>query len=124
MSDIKDLCLWALVTIAVSSILTEVNSLKPGDCEGKLKVFHVAFALFFTGLPNSILHVSVCISVVERFSQSLSDNVKKDTKKIENKFREFCRDTKSKENRFVSVMFAWHKGLLYWNDYSVIIWED
>ncbi|KZC10087.1 PREDICTED: mesencephalic astrocyte-derived neurotrophic factor homolog [Dufourea novaeangliae] len=42
----------------------------------------------------------VCISTVEKFVKTLSDDVKKDTKKIEAAFKEFCKGTKSKENRF------------------------
>lgn len=34
---------------------------------------------------------------------TLSEDVKKDTKKIEAAFKDFCKDTKSKENRFVSI---------------------
>ncbi|XP_076632887.1 mesencephalic astrocyte-derived neurotrophic factor [Colletes latitarsis] len=42
----------------------------------------------------------VCISTVDKFVNTISDDVKKDTKKIEAAFREFCKGTKSKENRF------------------------
>ena len=45
---------------------------------------------------------AVCITVVERFSQSLSDDVRKNPKQIEDEFRKFCKNTKTKENRFVS----------------------
>lgn len=46
--------------------------------------------------------ITVCISTVEKFVNTLTEDVKKDTKKIETAFREFCKSTKSKENRFVS----------------------
>ncbi|XP_076380518.1 mesencephalic astrocyte-derived neurotrophic factor [Megalopta genalis] len=42
----------------------------------------------------------VCISTVEKFVNTLSDDVKKDTRKIEAAFKTFCKSTKSKENRF------------------------
>ncbi|XP_060818847.1 mesencephalic astrocyte-derived neurotrophic factor homolog [Bombus pascuorum] len=42
----------------------------------------------------------VCINIVERFVNTLSEDVKKDTKKIEAAFKDFCKGTKSKENRF------------------------
>lgn len=45
---------------------------------------------------------AVCVSVVDKFSQTLTPDIKSDPKKIEAKFREFCKSTKSKENRFVS----------------------
>lgn len=44
----------------------------------------------------------VCVAVVDKFSQTLSADIKSDPKKIETKFREYCKGTKSKENRFVS----------------------
>lgn len=52
-----------------------VQALKPGDCE-------------------------VCIKTIDRFRGTLSENVLKDHKKIEKEFKDFCRDLKSKENRF------------------------
>ncbi|XP_076231907.1 mesencephalic astrocyte-derived neurotrophic factor [Calliopsis andreniformis] len=42
----------------------------------------------------------VCVSTVEKFVNTLTDEVKKDTKKIEAAFKAFCKGTKSKENRF------------------------
>jgi len=54
---------------------------------------------YFLYLYNFI----VCVAVVDKFSQTLSSDIKSDTKKIETKFREFCKGTKSKENRFVSL---------------------
>ncbi|XP_059615978.1 mesencephalic astrocyte-derived neurotrophic factor homolog [Phlebotomus argentipes] len=42
----------------------------------------------------------VCIKTVQRFADSLTDNLKKDTKKIEEKFKEFCKTQKNKEHRF------------------------
>ncbi|KAK6627313.1 hypothetical protein RUM43_002840 [Polyplax serrata] len=42
----------------------------------------------------------VCITVLERFSNSLDSDVKKDPKKIEEKFKDYCKTSKSKENRF------------------------
>ncbi|KAJ8892213.1 hypothetical protein PR048_004793 [Dryococelus australis] len=42
----------------------------------------------------------VCVTVVEKFSHTLADDVKSDPKKIEKEFKKFCKATKSKENRF------------------------
>ncbi|KAJ9579540.1 hypothetical protein L9F63_004799, partial [Diploptera punctata] len=42
----------------------------------------------------------VCMTVVEKFANSLSSQVKSDPKKIEAEFRKFCKTTKNKENRF------------------------
>ncbi|XP_063234529.1 mesencephalic astrocyte-derived neurotrophic factor homolog [Bacillus rossius redtenbacheri] len=55
--------------------ITDVLSLKKEDCE-------------------------VCITFVEKFSNTLTDAVRSDPKKIERDFRKFCKTTKSKENRF------------------------
>lgn len=45
---------------------------------------------------------SVCVKTVDKFANTLSDSIKKDTKKIESEFKKFCKTTKNKENRFVS----------------------
>lgn len=42
----------------------------------------------------------VCVSTVKKFIDTLTDNEIKDTKKIEKAFKKFCKNTKSKENRF------------------------
>lgn len=48
----------------------------------------------------------VCITVLERFSNSLDSDVKKNPKLIEQEFKNFCKTSKSKENRFVSKIFS------------------
>ena len=45
------------------------------------------------------------MAVVEKFANTLSADVRSDTKKIEAEFRKFCKTTKSKENRFVSIRY-------------------
>nr|XP_022906393.1 mesencephalic astrocyte-derived neurotrophic factor homolog [Onthophagus taurus] len=52
-----------------------VDALKPGDCE-------------------------VCIKTLDKFEKTLSDATKKEPKLIEEKFKEFCKTVKNKENRF------------------------
>jgi len=42
----------------------------------------------------------VCISVIERFGNSLEADVKKDPKAIEDEFKIFCKNTKGRENSF------------------------
>jgi len=42
----------------------------------------------------------VCVKVIERFSNTLSAEDKAKPAKIEAAFKEFCKDLKSKENRF------------------------
>lgn len=46
---------------------------------------------------------AVCVKTVESFANSLDDNTKKDTKLIEEEFRKFCKTSKNKEHRFVSL---------------------
>lgn len=65
----------SLILFIFLAIVYAVTALREGDCE-------------------------VCVAVVDRFSQTLTPDIKSDTKKIETKFREFCKGTKSKENRF------------------------
>ncbi|CAH1107528.1 unnamed protein product [Psylliodes chrysocephalus] len=64
----------AILLVFIASILA-VNSLKPGECE-------------------------VCIKTLEKFSATLTDDIRKDHKKIESKFKAFCKGAKNKENRF------------------------
>jgi mesencephalic astrocyte-derived neurotrophic factor len=45
----------------------------------------------------------VCVKVIEKFSSKLDEATKKDPKKIETEFRAFCKTSKNKENRFVSL---------------------
>lgn len=40
---------------------------------------------------------------MEKFSTGLTSDEKKDVKVIEDKFRTFCKGTKGKDNRFVSI---------------------
>lgn len=54
------------------------------------------------------MQFAVCVAVVDKFSQTLTSDIKSDPKKIETKFREFCKSTKSKENRFVSLHICIH----------------
>lgn len=45
------------------------------------------------------------MTVVEKFANTLSPDVRSNTRKIEDEFREFCKTTKGKENRFVSIRY-------------------
>uniref|UniRef100_A0A336KB93 Mesencephalic astrocyte-derived neurotrophic factor homolog n=1 Tax=Culicoides sonorensis TaxID=179676 RepID=A0A336KB93_CULSO len=65
-----------LIHLFVFSILSQVGlSLKEGDCE-------------------------VCIATVQKFADTLDAETKADPKLIETKFKQFCKTSKSKENRF------------------------
>jgi len=64
----------SLILLCVYSLISLSSALKKDECE-------------------------VCISVMERFSNKLEADVKKDPKAIEDEFRIFCKDSKSKENR-------------------------
>lgn len=46
---------------------------------------------------------TVCVKTLRKFGDSLDDATKKDPKLIEEEFKTFCKTSKSKENRFVSV---------------------
>nr|CAD7265408.1 unnamed protein product [Timema shepardi] len=76
------------------------HKMKP--CSPHLLPVTVVVATLFLGTVLSLKKedCEVCITVVERFSNSLSPEVKSDTKKIENAFRDFCKALKNKENRF------------------------
>lgn len=54
------------------------------------------------------LFVSVCVSFLGKFYQSLKDNdVKFNSADIERALIKSCKDAKSKENRFVSKTAVW-----------------
>lgn len=92
----------SLVLSVFLGIICTVTALKEGDCEGEnlSNVFIFKSAQDFMAL---IWIFTVCVAVVDKFSQSLTADIKSDPKKIEAKFREYCKGTKSKENRFVSI---------------------
>lgn len=62
------------------------------------------FGLVLFILPHSIAlkegDCEVCVKTVDTFANSLSEDVKKDTKRIEDEFRSFCKKAKNKEQRF------------------------
>ncbi|XP_015122894.1 mesencephalic astrocyte-derived neurotrophic factor homolog [Diachasma alloeum] len=70
--------MWRVTLISllvILGIVFEASALKEGECE-------------------------VCVATVKKFAATLSDDVKKDPKKIEDEFKKFCKGSKSKENRF------------------------
>ncbi|CAB3385607.1 Hypothetical predicted protein [Cloeon dipterum] len=67
--------LAATVVCLAVALVASVSALKPDECE-------------------------VCIKVVQRFADSLSDKTKKDTQAIEKEFKSYCKDLRGKENRF------------------------
>ncbi|PBC30081.1 Mesencephalic astrocyte-derived neurotrophic factor [Apis cerana cerana] len=65
-----------------------------------LLTLSIVIGLIYTVIALKNDECEVCINTVERFVNTLSEDVKIDTKKIETAFKEFCKGTKSKENRF------------------------
>jgi len=63
------------LVVFLSAYNSPVHSLKKGDCE-------------------------VCVSVLERFRETLSSDEMSKPPKIEEKFKKFCKALKTKENRF------------------------
>lgn len=89
---------FRILVLTLFSSIIAVNSLKQGECEGKIchKILEFIYIFFF---------LAVCVKVLDRFRESLSDSVKSEPKKIEEEFRAFCKAVKKdKENRFVSVL--------------------
>ncbi|KAF7388106.1 mesencephalic astrocyte-derived neurotrophic factor [Vespula maculifrons] len=69
-----DIKMWFTV-IVTFSMISFITALKEGECE-------------------------VCVTTVNKFVETLTNDIKDDPKKIETEFKEFCKTTKSKENRF------------------------
>ncbi|KAK7079105.1 hypothetical protein SK128_021948 [Halocaridina rubra] len=66
---------WCVVATLIVSCLSISSSLKLDECE-------------------------VCITFLQKFSDSLASDVKSDYKKIEQKFKDTCKISKGKDNRF------------------------
>lgn len=66
---------FQVVIFAFLLSIISVQALKQGECE-------------------------VCIKTLDRFRNTLSEDVLKDFKKIEKEFKDFCKGVKNKENRF------------------------
>lgn len=85
-------------------IVCAVTALKEGDCEGKNFWSCIEnYTKFSSTSAISISNLAVCVAVIDKFSQTLTPEVRSSPKQIEDMFREYCKGTKSKENRFVSI---------------------
>lgn len=49
---------------------------------------------------------SVCIKVLDRFVNSIDEDVKKNQDKVEQELKNFCKNLKNKEERFVSTYMS------------------
>lgn len=50
----------------------------------------------------------VCVATIREFSETLTDDVKSDPKKIEDAFKEYCLTAKSKQQRLVCTHTLTH----------------
>ncbi|XP_072932240.1 mesencephalic astrocyte-derived neurotrophic factor homolog [Epargyreus clarus] len=68
----------------------------------KLTVFNLLFLTATLQVAVSLREgdCEVCVKTVEKFAATLTDDVKKDPKRIEAEFKKFCKGTRNKENRF------------------------
>nr|WPO04149.1 mesencephalic astrocyte-derived neurotrophic factor-like protein [Gryllus pennsylvanicus]WPO04150.1 mesencephalic astrocyte-derived neurotrophic factor-like protein [Gryllus pennsylvanicus]WPO04151.1 mesencephalic astrocyte-derived neurotrophic factor-like protein [Gryllus pennsylvanicus]WPO04152.1 mesencephalic astrocyte-derived neurotrophic factor-like protein [Gryllus pennsylvanicus]WPO04153.1 mesencephalic astrocyte-derived neurotrophic factor-like protein [Gryllus pennsylvanicus] len=71
------------------------------DQGAKMYFFSVCFLYFISSaLSLKKSDCEVCVTVVEKFGNSLSADIKSNPKLIEDEFRKFCKTSKAKENRF------------------------
>lgn len=71
----------------------------------------LAVGLTLLSLPLATLALKegdceVCVSVLNRFRETLDKEEATKPEKIEKKFKEYCKDLKLRENRFVSLDFV------------------
>lgn len=68
----------------------------------KLGVFHLLLLAAVAQVALSLKEgeCEVCVKTIEKFAATLADDVKKDPKLIEAEFKKYCKNSKSKENRF------------------------
>nr|CAG4644357.1 EOG090X0F26 [Lepidurus arcticus] len=64
----------------------------------------VLCCLFSSSLALKKDDCEVCIHVVDKFAATLTAEERKSPKVIEDKFRQFCKESKGKENRFCYYM--------------------
>ncbi|XP_053668500.1 mesencephalic astrocyte-derived neurotrophic factor homolog isoform X1 [Anopheles marshallii] len=71
---------------------------------GRLVLLVGIFGLILFLLPQTIAlregDCEVCVKAVNMFTATLSEETKKDTKRIEDEFKGFCKKAKNKEQRF------------------------
>lgn len=81
----------------------------------KILLGTILFTLFFT-LANSLKEgeCEVCINTINKFVETLDEATKKDPKKIETEFRKYCKGSKGKENRFVSIEYENCPAIPFW----------
>ena len=80
-------------------------ALKGDDCEGKQTINYpfekIALYVESTLLENNFIYfIAVCVSVLNRFMETLSKDDKSNKDAIEKQFKKYCKDLKLKENRF------------------------
>ncbi|CAG9786355.1 unnamed protein product [Diatraea saccharalis] len=68
----------------------------------RLNLFHLIFLATVVQITVALREgeCEVCIKTIDKFAATLTDEVKKEPKKIEAEFKKFCKGTKNKENRF------------------------
>uniref|UniRef100_A0A1B0B493 Mesencephalic astrocyte-derived neurotrophic factor homolog n=1 Tax=Glossina palpalis gambiensis TaxID=67801 RepID=A0A1B0B493_9MUSC len=69
------------------------------------QILYISLAVFLaiftpTSLALKEEDCEVCIKTVRRFAETLTDELKKDHKLIEDEFKKFCKEQKNKEQRF------------------------
>jgi len=83
--------------MAVSNLRLSTSTVGRIICFGLLVVINLSSAL-------KKEDCEVCITLIDRFANSLEEDVKKDPKAIETEFRIFCKNTKGRENRLCYYM--------------------
>ncbi|CAH0398041.1 unnamed protein product [Chilo suppressalis] len=68
----------------------------------RFSVFHLLFLATVVQIAVALREgeCEVCVKTVDKFAATLTEDVKKDPKKIEVEFKKFCKGSKNKENRF------------------------
>lgn len=63
----------------------------------------VLLSLVCLGVSFKEEDCEVCVATIREFSETLTDDVKADPKKIEDAFKDYCLTAKSKQQRLVRI---------------------
>ena len=98
----------SLLLVFLTVCIAYATALKGDDCEGK-SIFIILLKCYVEIKSseskiqrlfiNTVL-ILVCVSVINRFMNTLSKDDKSNKDAIEKQFKKFCKDLKLKENRF------------------------
>lgn len=92
---------YLFVIVGFLACSTVTNALQEGKCEGNKNLD--SFVFFVNDFFFLIwFWFSVCVGVLNKLLNRLTSDERSNPQMVEQRFKEFCLETKKAENRFVS----------------------